>query len=176
MIPQRIQRKSAKGWKKPGGAVYVGGGSKWGNLHIVRRDGGFMWVEGGGHVVCSTDREGNLRERRQEAVDLYRRNWIPLVDLTDLRDDLAGKNLMCWCPLSQPCHADVLLELANGDRLPVGTPVLFWPGARAGEGRLAVTRTPIFKMGDGTEVVSVEGYPGGIALTHIEPTENETTR
>lgn len=27
--------------------------------------------------------------------------------------DLTGKNLGCWCPLGQPCHADVLLELAN---------------------------------------------------------------
>lgn len=28
--------------------------------------------------------------------------------------ELRGKNLACWCPLDQPCHADVLLELANG--------------------------------------------------------------
>ncbi len=27
--------------------------------------------------------------------------------------DLAGRDLACWCPLDQPCHADVLLELAN---------------------------------------------------------------
>jgi hypothetical protein len=26
---------------------------------------------------------------------------------------LRGKNLGCWCPLDQPCHADVLLEMAN---------------------------------------------------------------
>jgi hypothetical protein len=30
-----------------------------------------------------------------------------------LRDELHGKDLVCWCPLDQPCHADVLLELAN---------------------------------------------------------------
>jgi hypothetical protein len=29
--------------------------------------------------------------------------------------DLRGKNLACWCPLDAPCHADVLLELANRD-------------------------------------------------------------
>jgi len=28
--------------------------------------------------------------------------------------ELAGKDLACWCPLDQPCHADVLLEIANG--------------------------------------------------------------
>jgi hypothetical protein len=33
------------------------------------------------------------------------RQW----DLTEL----AGHDLACWCPLDQPCHADVLLELAN---------------------------------------------------------------
>ena len=31
-----------------------------------------------------------------------------------LRADLGGKNLACWCPLDgTPCHADVLLEMAN---------------------------------------------------------------
>lgn len=30
-------------------------------------------------------------------------------DLSELR----GKDLACWCPLDQPCHADVLLEIAN---------------------------------------------------------------
>ena len=33
----------------------------------------------------------------------------PRPDVTELR----GKDLACWCPLDQPCHADVLLELAN---------------------------------------------------------------
>lgn len=26
---------------------------------------------------------------------------------------LRGKNLACWCTLDAPCHADVLIELAN---------------------------------------------------------------
>lgn len=36
-----------------------------------------------------------------------------------VRAELAGKNLACWCPLTDaqgnhvPCHADVLLEIAN---------------------------------------------------------------
>lgn len=28
-------------------------------------------------------------------------------------DVLRGKDLVCWCSLDEPCHADVLLELAN---------------------------------------------------------------
>jgi hypothetical protein len=27
--------------------------------------------------------------------------------------ELRGKHLACWCPLTAPCHADVLLRLAN---------------------------------------------------------------
>ena len=36
------------------------------------------------------------------------------VTADEIRSELAGKDLACWCPLDQPCHADVLLEIANG--------------------------------------------------------------
>lgn len=39
----------------------------------------------------------------------------------EAREQLRGKDLACWCPLDQPCHADVLLELAN--RRPAPSPV-----------------------------------------------------
>jgi hypothetical protein len=32
----------------------------------------------------------------------------------DIRRELAGYNLACWCRPGTPCHADVLIELANG--------------------------------------------------------------
>lgn len=31
----------------------------------------------------------------------------------DIRLYLAGKNLACWCRIGDPCHADVLLRIAN---------------------------------------------------------------
>lgn len=34
--------------------------------------------------------------------------------LERIRAELRGHDLACWCALGQPCHADVLLELANG--------------------------------------------------------------
>ena len=37
--------------------------------------------------------------------------------ILSLLPDLRGKNLACWCPLDAPCHADVLLRLANADDL-----------------------------------------------------------
>jgi hypothetical protein len=30
-----------------------------------------------------------------------------------IRRELAGHNLACWCRPGTPCHADVLIELAN---------------------------------------------------------------
>ena len=38
-----------------------------------------------------------------------------LVDHTAVHilEDLAGRDLMCFCPLGQPCHADILLTIAN---------------------------------------------------------------
>lgn len=36
------------------------------------------------------------------------------VTVDDVRRELTGKNLACWCPPGSPCHADVLLEVANG--------------------------------------------------------------
>lgn len=52
------------------------------------------------------------------AVSLYRRRLSeallrnPVSGFQAL-DELAGKNLACWCKPGEPCHADVLLELAN---------------------------------------------------------------
>lgn len=31
-----------------------------------------------------------------------------------IRSALAGHNLACWCKPGTPCHADVLIDLANG--------------------------------------------------------------
>ena len=49
-------------------------------------------------------------------VDLYRRDLEAGrlgFTLYDVRRVLAGRDLACWCPLGGPCHADVLLEVAN---------------------------------------------------------------
>jgi len=38
------------------------------------------------------------------------------VSVEDVRRELAGRDLACWCPLDGPCHADVLIEIANVSR------------------------------------------------------------
>jgi hypothetical protein len=55
------------------------------------------------------------------AVADYRR-WLLQPEQAHLRAavraELSGKDLACWCPLDQPCHADVLLDLANRSVVP----------------------------------------------------------
>jgi hypothetical protein len=60
-----------------------------------------------------------------------------------------------------------LISPAHNERFPIGTPVRYWPGIKAGDGAESVTTTPVFLVG-GTICVTVKDYPGGIALTHIE--------
>jgi len=85
-----------KGWRLPPNTVYVGRGSKWGNPFPFdhQRYLGKAW-----------------------SVDAYG-HWLrtSLKGMTLLREhlhELRGKNLACWCKLGEPCHADVLLELAT---------------------------------------------------------------
>jgi len=40
----------------------------------------------------------------------------------DVRRELRGKDLACWCPLDEPCHADVLLQVANSGAAQGGKP------------------------------------------------------
>lgn len=55
-------------------------------------------------------------------------------------------------------------------RYPVGTPVTAYPGSRDDAPLTTTTRTPAWTLGHGAAVVSVDGYSGGICLTHIDPT------
>ena len=124
---KRIQRQRTKGWRMPEGAVYVGRPSLWGNPWRPQDFIGWPGVE-------PTDRRAAaVRKYREELT-----HWGLMTDysvfVSDARWDaeaqrqaesgaanmaeyvpivLRGKDLVCWCPLDQPCHADVLLELAN---------------------------------------------------------------
>jgi hypothetical protein len=53
----------------------------------------------------------------QDAVDAFRKLAYSQFEAGALaeiaRHDLRGKDLACWCALDAPCHADVLLEIAN---------------------------------------------------------------
>ncbi|AJA43374.1 hypothetical protein VC60_gp73 [Mycobacterium phage Sbash] len=116
--PRRIQRRRTKGWRMPEGAIYVGRPTKWGNPWRITPETNHAMPFGRGAVVHHITEDAILGHFAADdaaywAVQAYRR------DLTDelvaaARAELRGHDLVCWCPLDQPCHADVQLELANG--------------------------------------------------------------
>lgn len=118
MTPKRIQLRRTKGWRKPEGAVVVARPTKWGNPYlIVADDSGERvgwWVSGPGHPP---EFAATLTDARQIAVDAFADHAIDQPWWLDLHE-LRGKDLACWCPLDQPCHADVLLDLANPEVRP----------------------------------------------------------
>jgi hypothetical protein len=121
-MPERIQLRRTKGWRKPSGAVVVSRPSRWGNPFVIGQD-----IPDGlipGLSAFQAIRIGSLDDlnpnhivlHAEHAVLLYRAYldcWPGLV--ANARQELAGKDLACWCPVPAewPCHADVLLEIAD---------------------------------------------------------------
>ena len=119
MKPQRIQLRRTKGWTMPAGAVKVDRSSGFGNPYRVSQakplDGKTIdkswWVESSSSVWMFATKE----EATAAAVKLF------AATMTDhmkdkVRIGLRGKNLACWCAPGTPCHADILLEIANTER------------------------------------------------------------
>ena len=118
--PKRIRRRRTKGWRMPESTVYVGRPTIFGNPFTVETamDAGYLksrderlaalflhdcfadWLGDAGARGGRDWWSGPEGDRRRAAI---------LARLPELR----GKNLCCWCPIGEPCHADVLLELAN---------------------------------------------------------------
>ncbi|MFD5386317.1 hypothetical protein ACFWMG_15475 [Streptomyces sp. NPDC127074] len=59
-------------------------------------------------------------------------------------------------------------------RYPVGTPVMAYPATRNDAPLITRTRTEAWTLGHGAAVVSVDGYAGGIRLTHVDPAPADT--
>ena len=108
-MPVRIQLKRTKGWRKPPGAIVVCRPSRFGNPFRIG-----MFVSD--HGVLRT---------KADCVNVYR-EWVLLmlsgsygkrpeqaVLMRKILRDLEGRDLACSCNPGEPCHADVLLELAN---------------------------------------------------------------
>ena len=92
----------------PDGAVYVGRAaprlkrSRRANPHPVGKP----------CKVC-----GGRVHTRAEAIARFRWYLHSTPGLLDqARRELAGRDLACWCPLDQACHADMLLDPVNGGR------------------------------------------------------------
>jgi len=108
--PVRIQLRRTKGWRMPANTVKVtrGPGMKFGNPY-VHEDPAIAVAAYRGLLTGDLSYVPGLQlARGQLGFGRERADALRLA-LPELR----GKNLACFCPLDQPCHADVLLELAN---------------------------------------------------------------
>jgi hypothetical protein len=104
MQPKRVRLSRRKGWRKPENTVVVARPSTWGNPFVIG-EGGMDRA----HAVAA------FRTMMFEESDATRvAMGYPSPEAVVAA--LAGKNLACWCPLDEPCHADVLLEVANTGR------------------------------------------------------------
>lgn len=81
----------------PDNTVKVDRTTRWGNGFVMAHEG---------------TREHAVSAHREQSIGIAR-------EIPDYFEPLRGKNLACWCSLDKPCHADVLLELANAPLPPL---------------------------------------------------------
>lgn len=94
-MPKRVQMTRNKPWRKDNpDAVIVARPTIWANPFRV-----------GGDFTPNRDSAVKMFEK-----EIERRGPA---EIKAIKSCLKGKDLACWCPLDQPCHADVLLRIAN---------------------------------------------------------------
>lgn len=116
-MPQRIQMTRQRPWRKDNpDAVIVARPTKWGNPYRI---GDLLYPDAAAAVrrfraaVIGFWSNGSFCRP-----DAHPDSYIGRI-IRDAPIELHGKDLACWCPLADaegkpvPCHADVLLELAN---------------------------------------------------------------
>jgi len=111
-VPVRIQRKRAKGYNMQDHSysingldcVYVGRPTKWGNPYRVGN-------------ICQHPLSGKPIKvsSKNQAAGLFELKMGVASDfvIEEIKEELAGKNLSCWCKEGSSCHADILLAICN---------------------------------------------------------------
>jgi hypothetical protein len=107
-MPERIQRKRTKGWRMPPNTVSVCRPGAYGNPFTIKgaREAGYRGTDAELAQMCVDHFSAAWRD----ALSSY--PYVPFERPVYL-GPLIGKNLACWCKLGDPCHADVLLRIAN---------------------------------------------------------------
>lgn len=104
--PTRIQLSRARGWRMPPNTVKVDRSTRWGNPYRLHGDGYPMTPEVAVGLFRKLLQDHGGFVARVHGADVH-------TTVSDIQRELRGKNLACWCPAGQACHADVLLEVAN---------------------------------------------------------------
>ena len=97
--PRRVQLRRSKGWTMPPHTLKVDRTTRWGNPFTPAECGS---------VAAAVALHGRWMRGEVEAPG----GAVP-PSPEELRGALAGRHLACWCPLDGPCHADLLLTIAN---------------------------------------------------------------
>lgn len=108
MKPGRVQLSRKKGWKLPPNTVSVARPGRWGNPFSVAPEAEPGTPVGARYIAMPGVAEAVAAFRRWVEEDPAGRRLA-----AEAREALRGKNLACWCPLDGPCHAEVLLDIAN---------------------------------------------------------------
>lgn len=105
--PVRLQYRRTKGFKlvSPNGLpnVCVDRRNRWGNPYVV---GEVAYVKSG-----NSDSLVPVQITIEDCLTLFRDYAQQMAEVA--QKELRGKNLVCWCKIDQPCHADIWLEIAN---------------------------------------------------------------
>lgn len=121
--PRRIQLSRHKGWRLPSNTVKVDRTTRFGNpFKVLPGDNGTWEVTEGrrqwpGRASKIEAQELSISLFREEIAGTASNSADRAVlypSTSEIIEALRGRNLACWCGLGSPCHADVLLEIANG--------------------------------------------------------------
>jgi hypothetical protein len=110
----------------PPRTIYCGRPTIWGNpfVGIGAVDAYRYWLAREGMVYLPTWCEdcncrgvitvsGMAIQMQQVIYDSHSEMENARIEIIGRLSHLGGFDLACWCPLGEPCHVDVLLELAN---------------------------------------------------------------
>ena len=110
--PRRIQLRRSKGWRMPENCVKVDRSTRWGNPFkagpqmspeaVTRLYETWIRSELNFDMEKIIGHQGAMPDERMRPT------------ISEIRRELRGKHLGCWCPIGAPCHADVLLKISNG--------------------------------------------------------------
>jgi hypothetical protein len=109
--PIRIRLGRGQRLEMPAGTVRVDRVTQYGNPFRIGEPVDMQLAKRWGWKI--EDPARRCRDAK-EAADLFARALATdEANKAVLRNVLRGKNLACWCSLHQPCHADILLQVAN---------------------------------------------------------------
>lgn len=141
MTPTRITLSRAKGWRKPEGAIVVSRPSIWGNPWKPGNPGMFwlpnrnpwcpplsgqpvgeelsqgqclnLYLQGlYGGLIPIRHLPAQLNKNGRRIARILIRHHFAIINAR--LPELRGHDLCCWCQPGEPCHADVLIRMANG--------------------------------------------------------------